>query len=164
MGFWAEIKHALNSTVGTKEFEPLDEQIRNNKVLMASEELYATVSTGFSLNVNSGPSNPHVDIVTRSIKMKNKGSCKIMIDGLFVGGGKLIVQIKKNGTFLLNNSIDMAGPSSLKLDAITFDRGDVLTFRFYVDGTNLDKDKTIAYSASDAKILGTFKESVFSYI
>lgn len=32
MSMWAEIKKAINSTVGTKDFKPLDEIIKENSV------------------------------------------------------------------------------------------------------------------------------------
>ena len=37
---WAQIKLALNSSLGTKEFKPLDELIKGQKTLIASDNLY----------------------------------------------------------------------------------------------------------------------------
>ena len=43
MGIWAEIKYALNSTLGTKDFKPLDEIIRGQKTFIASDDLIANI-------------------------------------------------------------------------------------------------------------------------
>lgn len=38
MGFWKEIKHALNGTLGTKEFRSLDKIIEGRKIFLATTD------------------------------------------------------------------------------------------------------------------------------
>ena len=42
MGLWAEIKYALNSKLGTKDFKPLDELIIQQTKMVVSDDLYET--------------------------------------------------------------------------------------------------------------------------
>ena len=44
MGLWVGIKRALNSTVGTKEFKPLDQIIKGQRTLGASDNVIAVIS------------------------------------------------------------------------------------------------------------------------
>ena len=46
MGIWKEIKHALNSTLGTDKFEPLDKMITTGRTLVPSDDLLKQVFTG----------------------------------------------------------------------------------------------------------------------
>ena len=43
MGIWAEIKYALNSTLGTDDFKPLDKLIRDSYYVYASDDLLKTL-------------------------------------------------------------------------------------------------------------------------
>lgn len=51
MGFWVGIKRALNSTLGTKKFKPLDQIISEEKDLVASDNLYQYFFAGTRENV-----------------------------------------------------------------------------------------------------------------
>lgn len=42
MGIWKEIKYALNSKLGTKDFKPLDELIIQQTKMVVSDDLYET--------------------------------------------------------------------------------------------------------------------------
>lgn len=50
MSIWSEIKHALNSTLGTKEFKPLDEIVLGNWNLAPSEKSYISESAQYAYN------------------------------------------------------------------------------------------------------------------
>ena len=62
MGIWAGIKHALNSTLGTSEFQSLDKIILGQKGLKASQNLYAPVWSG-NVSVDHDKSYDSGDIV-----------------------------------------------------------------------------------------------------
>ena len=65
MGFWSGIKHALNSTLGTASFKPLNEIIEGQRNLAASDSVIAVV--------NSNPSSISGTLVT-----SKNGSIRIM--------------------------------------------------------------------------------------
>lgn len=170
MGIWAGIKHALNSTLGTNDFQPLDQQIRNNKILMASNELYATLPTEFSKSgygYHVSESDPEKELYRTSIKMNNDGSFKIGIDRLFINtsnAARLVFNILKNNEIIQDYSKANMGESTFTSNAINFNRGDVINFVFYIQWDGHDASLSAIYEASDIKLLGTFKESVFSYM
>lgn len=81
MGFWSGIKHALNSTLGTADFQPLDKIIKSQKNLVADDASYYAIFTGsesVSLPGGSGNTTTYTDLPYK-IKMKNKGSCRIKV-------------------------------------------------------------------------------------
>ena len=169
MSFWAGIKYALNSTIGTNEFEPLDEIILNNKILMASDEEYAALSTSFNENVQTTTSKPLVNILSKKIKMNNSGSLKIRFSGTIYQSGsypnaELNLEILKNNIGFEKFSITNLGEYFRKSNEITFMRGDVIEIKAYVDGTTYPYETYAQYVNGDTKILGTLKESIFSYI
>lgn len=43
MSVWGEIKHAINSTLGTNDFKPLDKMIEGQNRMIVSEDVYATL-------------------------------------------------------------------------------------------------------------------------
>lgn len=71
MGFWTEIKYALNSTLGTDKFQPLDKLLYNGKSLVASENLYMILfeSEEYEENTNI--------ILPKKIKTKSSGSFRV---------------------------------------------------------------------------------------
>ena len=89
MGIWAEIKHALNSTLGTKDFKPLDKQITDRIGLIPDENIYtsqylAPNTTVQSLFLNRGidrkPTTRELSSMSLSVNtqgqvnLKTKGS------------------------------------------------------------------------------------------
>lgn len=68
---WGYIKKALNSTLGTDKFRPLDKLFLKDKALVASDDLYVIIDSAVSLEVNTTVKS------TKKIKMLNSGSVKI---------------------------------------------------------------------------------------
>lgn len=76
---WTEIKHALNSSVGTSEFEPLDktlEKILNNYHVVASSNKIGEIEKSYTIKYNgflkvsiavesrySGPATQNIKII-----------------------------------------------------------------------------------------------------
>ena len=61
MGLWAGIKCALNSTLGTDDFKPLDKQITDRIGLMPGENIYTikhlapnTTDSNLELSIDGG--------------------------------------------------------------------------------------------------------------
>lgn len=53
MGLWAGIKYALNSTLGTDEFKPLDKLIVGEKLFCSSDTVIAQIYSKLSPSVNN---------------------------------------------------------------------------------------------------------------
>ena len=68
---WGYIKKALNSTLGTDKFRPLDKLFLKDKALVASDDLYVIIDSAVSLKANTTVKS------TKKIKMLNSGSVKI---------------------------------------------------------------------------------------
>ena len=73
MGFWAGIKYALNSTIGTEDFISLDKLIKGQRTLAASDSTIAIIESS-----NSGIS---YDIVfKKSFIPKTDGVVRVIVD------------------------------------------------------------------------------------
>ena len=46
MGFWAGIKHAINSTLGQTDFQPLDQIIKGQKTIAPSDQILISLYSG----------------------------------------------------------------------------------------------------------------------
>ena len=119
MGFWAEIKHAINSTIGTNKFKPLNEIIHDlyweGRELVVSDELYKRLWSGTQAFPVSS-SNQQADMSI--IKFTTDGS--ISIRGTF-NNNKAYLKISINDVVKFSTSSD----GDFSAD-ITYKSGDVL--------------------------------------
>lgn len=77
MGFWTEIKHAINSTLGTSEFKPLDKLFLEQKALVASDvPFYEIVAGEKRVDVGKGDNTATLPY---KIKMLNAGSLRVSV-------------------------------------------------------------------------------------
>ena len=53
MGLWSAIKHAMNSTLGTSEFEPLDKIIKGQRIYVATDSFTLLKLSGNPLDLDS---------------------------------------------------------------------------------------------------------------
>ena len=83
MGLWAEIKQALNSTIGTDDFQSLDKIINGQKSLLVSDNLYYSFPRLTFNNVTSGKEN---EVKKNLIRFKWAGSCRITIGSYSMSG------------------------------------------------------------------------------
>ena len=91
MGFWAGIKHALNSTLGTEDFIPLDKLIKGQRTLAASDATIAVL-----VNSTTAITNQEVKY---SFVPKTKGAVRIIANGYnSSGSSNAYIKIYKNGT------------------------------------------------------------------
>lgn len=118
---WAKIKKAINSTLGTSEFKPLDEIIKGQKSLLVSDNLYYSFPTLTFENVTSGENNR---VVKDVMKFKCPGSCRIEI-GSFSLDATSTSQV--NAIVYINgiNRCSLWG-STLSTE-LTFNEGDILS-------------------------------------
>ena len=139
MGFWSGIKHALNSTLGTGDFKPLDkivtDLIYNNKSLVASDNPYYIIEP----NAKSISLNGSIQTLSYKLRFKNQGSIRISV-GLKRSSSDV-------GTYLyvLVNNVQVANLSSNDTDYVTkttdisIPAGGVLSFK--VDGASSSSAK-----------------------
>lgn len=79
MGIWAEIKHAINSTLGTNEFIPLDKLIKSQRTLGASDSTLIVLS-------NSTTSTGSIVKTIGTVKSNVKGNVRLRIYGYGTSG------------------------------------------------------------------------------
>lgn len=121
---WAEIKNAVNSTVGTKDFKPLNEIIRGNWNLIESERIYISETPTYTLS--SGTYT-----ISNSFKFKANGSARIRLILAYSTSVSYAFEIYKNGT--LYKSTARAGNGASNniniIESVTFKPEDLFTFR-----------------------------------
>lgn len=95
MGIWAGIKHALNSTLGTSEFKPLDKLMREYTDTKIS---YATVNK-WTNSGNKANGNTAVNITNpdKTLVFMNafENSSIVSSVSYYISGNQLIVNIGK---------------------------------------------------------------------
>ena len=127
MGFWAEIKHALNSTLGTKEFKPLDKIIRDSYYVYASDDLLKTL-----YDETFDGSNTNVDLTTiGTIGLPGTIKLRIEVDTSGSGGSntsRMYVGVEGN-----LKTIDISNGEVTTYVLIDAKKGDKIQFRFEVN-------------------------------
>lgn len=93
MSIWAALKYAVNSTLGTSNFRPINQIIDESCVVAASDKLILKIS-GLSADAENGQNNTTLF----SIRSNINGTIRIrLISGMIWGSGSQ-VQIKVAGT------------------------------------------------------------------
>ena len=100
MSLWAGIKYALNSTLGTNDFEPLDKMILGQKQLLASDNVYQIVKSNAGSVTN--PATLNIDL----FKLKINGSFKIRAYGS-ASYNPGTIRILKNGVDITSISVEV---------------------------------------------------------
>lgn len=147
MGIWGEIKYAINSTLGTRDFKPLNEIIMQTKDLAASNTLYKIVfPTSHSQDLSRNKDN-----VLFKFKANRNGSIRLFMSfyrGLTPRG--ITIRAFINTTMTNSQHYDI--PADLETECIfdvniskgniytiTGNPDDILTFRgAYIGAIELD--------------------------
>lgn len=133
---WSYIKKAINSTLGTNDFEPLNELFFKNKALNASENLYYTIQ-GESVKVEEGTTYK----IPKSIKMYNSGSITIK-SNLEAPYNGINTYLKIYINDVSYKSLSTEATSSTEVSTIvSFNADDVITFEIYVAWTSASSTK-----------------------
>ena len=114
MGFWAGIKYALNSTLGTSEFQSLDKIIKGQKSLIKSQNLYYSFPELTFENVTSGKEN---EVIKELIKFKCSGSCRIVASKI-TGVSYLGIYVYINGTQVATGSDVLSAEVNFKVNDV----------------------------------------------
>lgn len=127
---WAAIKKAINSSIGTSDFQPLDKMILGQKSLVASDNVYQVIkATRFSLTpADSAALNLFQLNCTASFKLKFRARYYNYESSL---------GIYKNGT--LYTSVSLAYSSGFQTyisDAIIASKNDIISIKPYNSSGN----------------------------
>lgn len=132
MSIWAEIKKAVNSTVGTQNFKPLDELYRDSRYVYASD------------NVILDLHNPDSSYYMRSFKVNIPGTYKIKVHFLKETKTSSIFSnnIYQNGSKVAEISFSTSTAQETEgFKYLTFSAGDVITFeRGHYQSKSLSSD------------------------
>ena len=160
MGIWAEIKHAINSTLGTEDFKSLDKIIRSMRSLQASDDVYMNLIPLSISSVSYGKTQTFTS--SQSLTAYSSGSLKLKYDYTVPTTGDSGRSNKLN--ILINNEVvstynlsTSATSSNLTqtTDEIFYNMGDKISFNVEVTGGN---NSTFTTSCSGVQILGTLTE------
>lgn len=120
---WAETK-CINSTVGTKDFKPLNEIVKGNWNLIESERIYISETPTYT-------SSSGTYTISNSFKFKANGSARIRFVAAYSTNTTYTLEIYKNGN--LYKSIARAGNGASNnitiIESVTFKPEDLFTFR-----------------------------------
>ena len=121
---WAEIKNAVNSTVGTNNFKPLNEIIRGNWNLIESDKVY--ISEVPEYTSSSGTYN-----ISNSFRFKAPGTAEIRLIASYAANTTYDFEIYKNGAIYktISESGNDAASNTTIRDTISFVENDLITFR-----------------------------------
>ena len=127
MSFWKEIKYALNSSLGTPSFKPLDiivkESEKNGKRLIApsnpQDNIYYYCWNGNRV------SNEEEKFFEKQFKMKASGGCKICAAGYGT------FNIYKNGNLYKSEVLGISGAKPTAVDILVdFAENDVISISY----------------------------------
>lgn len=124
MGFWAGIKHALNSTLGTAKFKPLDRILKESMYLVASDT---------PLYVLEGSFGTREKEVTFLEKTFNVNGTVRFIATPYNMSSYCYVKIYKNNTLI--KTVAYSTTDGLPATDITVEKGSVLKLTVYVSGS-----------------------------
>lgn len=123
---WAEIKNAVNSTVGTNNFKPLNEIIRGNWNLIESDKVYISEVPEYTSSSSSETYN-----ISNSFRFKAPGTANIRLRASYESTTTYNFEIYKNGT--IYKTITRSGNDTAYItviqDTISFVENDLITFR-----------------------------------
>ena len=147
MGLWAGIKYALNSTLGTDKFKPLNEIIRdeilNGSGLVSSDNLYYPSIIKENIDIERHASyNKTLDV---KLKFNVLGTVKLEATCSNQGINPLNLTILKNNNIFQSLSFTN-GTTSTHDVILEFSKDDVFTFKISGNGVGVYPSATITAS------------------
>lgn len=139
MSIWSGIKYALNSTLGTKDFKPLDRLLKDVDGLVASNQLYQIVFQEERIPISA---SGLPTLMPKNIKINSNGSIEIRIyfershstDNKYQD---IIVTTLINNEEIKNSTISITTETSKSYsETILVNKGDVISYKFKRTGDN----------------------------
>lgn len=130
MGLWAGIKHALNSTLGTEDFQPLDKLFFSGKSTVASNNPLYTILNYGRYNYNASQSTDSSVPIEKTLIARNDGSFKVTFElDYFSTHGDAGIDVFINGKLITSVTGDDTSEFEKKeTDSISYKKDDVITF------------------------------------
>lgn len=142
---WGAITKALNSTVGTKFFKPLNELYFLGKTVVPSDNLL------FVIDDEQKENNFNY---TKALTMKTNGAFRVSAEFETYYSSTATIRIYKNGE-LYKSVAAGAEDSGTKTTDVAFSKNDVLTFGVSISGSS-------GASVSNLRLYGDIKDiSIF---
>lgn len=147
MGFWSGIKYALNSTLGTKDFKPLNEIIRdeilNGSGLVSSDNLY--YPSIIEENIDIGRQTSYNKTFDVKLKFNVLGTVKLQATYSSTQVNRLDFTILKNNNIFQSFSVK-SNQTSTRDVILEFSKDDVFTFTISGDGYSESSSAAITAS------------------
>ena len=137
---WAGIKKALNSTLGTSEFKPLDQLIAEERNLVASDNLYRYLYAGEITKYADT-----TELTAFSFQSNRKGSIRLKFNAKCQSSaGQKSIRIYRNNYKVSNDiTIPTAFTETDTSIDISVGKGDVITIKAYYSVANASLPITI---------------------
>lgn len=172
MGIWAGIKHSLNSTLGTSEFQPLDKLLMyGSKRFSIGNDVYATVYTGSATSTIPANTITGSTVNLCSIRPKLGGSFTMRASGSVskVSGTtiycKILVYINdvhyNTATFSANSSSTTTSGNITM--TIPSNAGDKISFKLQ-GGLSMSVETNYSASCSGISILANVVDNLIDIL
>lgn len=127
MSIWAGIKHALNSTLGTEDFKPLDKLLTEPNGVVAGTQVAKNI-----LNEKIIGAYNEGTVIENTATMVASGTIKIgaRISTISGGGGRAKLEVYKNSSLVYTFNISATLENVYTVDAaLNVQKDDVISFR-----------------------------------
>jgi hypothetical protein len=164
MSFWSGIKYALNSTLGTENFKPLDKKIIEQMRMLPSDEIYYSFeNVEHTLPAGGGGVEKTLPY---TFKMIRYGTARFN-GTLYLGSFKVAmatIAIYKNGQKIYefngnNNNNKYEFPFSTDINFNPYD-----VFEFKLSGSNSNFSMASQMGIKDFSLCGTIEHNFFEFI
>ena len=128
---WVQIKRALNRSLGTKEFKPLDELIKGQKTLIASDNLYSYIGDPSKIWSVSRYATWGTSLeIPYTLKMNTNGSLRLCYLGRTPDSTYCArLRIYKNEVLYKENVLPISVNTYVEQSVdVTFEKNDVFSF------------------------------------
>lgn len=163
MGIWAGIKHALNSTLGTDDFIPLDKMISNQMRMVESDEVYSYLES-FTIEQKGYAEEEKFVNYPAKIKMTRYGKAylKATIDRNTVDAN-IKFRIFKNNELIytFEKRWDSSGNTFEISQKIDFVPNDVFSFDMCTRNLEDSDTRTSTLTVKNFTINGTMKYNAY---
>lgn len=160
MGFWSGIKHALNSTLGTSDFQSIDKMILGTKGLVESDNLY--LNTGINESFTASLSSNQVirREVSSTIKANWSGSIKLgfVANTNQPSSNRTYVEVYKNDSKIYSYPVSQT-TLNVPISSIVVAKGDIIKIGFLMQTGSIADTVNFNVSVQDVKIFADLKDT-----
>ena len=149
MSFWSGIKYALNSTIGTKDFESLDKMLKSNYTLIANDTIMLKNFMPGDGTIYILKDTPFKRDFTPNYNGNLKASISVYGNSMYVV--PIYFEILREGVTIASAKIEHSEAGTLKTNSLVFEVEKNKIHTLVVRTNNSDNKVKLA----TAKIYGT---------